>query len=175
MTTPYVDPQTVHNPTTGGSPPASWGDTVRDNQQLFSTPPSVKASRSAVQSLAHNTYTALAFTDADKWDTDSFHSTTSNSSRITIPAGLGGKYFLTAGVNFAAAADSTRLVKIQLNGATDLTIIQGTNGTGAGAYSVALPTLQELAAGDYIELICYQFSGAAMNITGGMSAHWVSL
>ena len=42
MTTPYVDPQTVHNPTTGTSPPASWGDTVRDNQQYFSTPPSVK-------------------------------------------------------------------------------------------------------------------------------------
>ena len=30
MTTPYVDPQTIHNPSTGASPPASWGDAVRD-------------------------------------------------------------------------------------------------------------------------------------------------
>lgn len=27
----YTDPQTVHNPATGTSPPAAWGDTVRDD------------------------------------------------------------------------------------------------------------------------------------------------
>ena len=175
MTTPYIDPQTVHNPATGTSPPASWGDTVRDNQQLFSTPPSVKATRSAVQSLAHNAFTALAFSSADIWDTDSFHSTTSNNTRITVPAGLGGKYHIIGSVNFAAGADSTRLVKIQLNGASDIAIYQGTNGVAAGAFAVSVPNMYALAAGDYIELVCYQFSGVALNITGTLSANWVSL
>ena len=175
MTTPYVDPQTVHNPTTGGSPPASWGDTVRDNQQLFSTPPSVKAVRTAVQSLAHNSYTALAFNAADAWDTDAFHSTTSNNTRVTIPSGLGGKYHLIASVTFAAGADSTRLVQIRLNGATVIGLLQATNGVAVGAFGASVPIMYQLAAGDYVEVICYQDSTAALNITGSLSAHWVSL
>jgi len=175
MTTPYVDPQTVHNPTTGTSPPASWGDTVRDNQQLFSAPPSVKAVRTAVQSLAHNSYTALAFNAADAWDTDSFHSTTSNNTRVTIPSGLGGKYHLIASVTFAAGADSTRLVQIRLNGATVIGLLQATNGVAVGAFGASVPIMYQLAAGDYIEVICYQYSTAALNITGSLSAHWVSL
>ena len=175
MTTPYVDPQTVHNPTTGTSPPASWGDTVRDNQQLFSTPPSVKAVRTAVQSLAHNTLTALAFTAADVWDTDAFHSTTTNNTRITVPTGLGGKYHIIGSATFAAGAESTRLMTIRLNGAIEIARLQVTNGLGGGAFAGSLPIMYALSAGDYIELICYQFSGVALNITGGMSAHWVSL
>ena len=175
MTTPYVDPQTVHNPTTGTSPPASWGDTVRDNQQLFSAPPSVKAVRTAVQSLAHNSYTALAFNAADAWDTDAFHSTTSNNTRVTIPSGLGGKYHLIASVTFAAGADSTRLVQIRLNGATVIGLLQATNGVAVGAFGASVPIMYQLAAGDYVEVICYQYSTAALNITGSFSAHWVSL
>ena len=174
MTTPYVDPQTVHNPTTGTSPPASWGDTVRDNQQLFSTPPSVKAVRTAVQSLAHNTYTAIAFTAADEWDTDSFHSTSTNNTRITVPSGLGGKYHIIGSATFAAGADSTRLMQVRLNGATEIGVFQGINGV-TGAFSTSVPTMYALAAGDYIELVCYQFSTVALNITGSLSAHWVSL
>ena len=172
MTTPYVDPQTVHNPTTGGSPPASWGDTVRDNQQLFSTPPSVKAVRTAVQSLANNTSTGLAFTAADEWDTDSFHSTTTNNTRITVPTGLGGKYLLIGAVAFATGVSQIRNVKIQLNGATQLVVFQETQADDLG---VSLSIMYKLSAGDYIELICYQNSGAALNITGSLSAHWVSL
>jgi hypothetical protein len=175
MTTPYIDPQTVHNPATGTSPPASWGDTVRDNQQFFSTPPSVKTRRTAVQSIPNNTFTAVAFTAADTWDTDGFHSTTTNNSRITVPAGLGGIYHVIGSVNFAAGADNTRLVKIQLNGSSDVTVYQGTNGVGGPAFAVSVPNMVQLAAGDYIELVCYQFSGSALSITATMSAHWVSL
>ena len=175
MTTPYIDPQTVHNPTTGGSPPASWGDTVRDNQQLFSTPPSVKAVRTAVQSLANNTYSALAFTAADDWDTDSFHSTTTNNTRITVPTGLGGTYHIIGSTFFAGGADSIRLIKIQLNGTTEIGFFQATNGVVGGNFGANLPVMYKLAAADYIELICYQNSGAAINVTGSLSAHWVSL
>jgi hypothetical protein len=174
MTTPYVDPQTVHNPTTGASPPASWGDTVRDDLQLFSTPPSVKAVRTAVQSLANNTNSALAFNAADQWDTDSFHSTSTNNTRITIPAGLGGIYHIIGSVTFSTAPDSQRVVKVQLNGATEIGLLNATN-IGFGGWACSVPIMYKLAAGDYIELICYQFSGVALNITGTFSAHWVSL
>lgn len=32
---PYVDLNTIHNPSTGTAPPASWGDAVRDNFEHF--------------------------------------------------------------------------------------------------------------------------------------------
>ena len=174
MTTPYLDPQTVHNPTTGTSPPASWGDTVRDNQQLFSAPPSVKAVRTANQSLAHNTSSALQFNAADAWDTDSFHSTTTNNTRITVPAGLGGKYHIIGEANFSLGADSQRFGFIQLNGSASIGSFRGTSGATSN-FTSSVPIFYKLAAGDYIELFCFQFSGVALNITGSLSAHWVSL
>jgi hypothetical protein len=174
MTTPYVDPQTVHNPTTGGSPPASWGDTVRDNQQLFSTPPSVKAVRTAVLSVANNTSTALTFNAADEWDTDSFHSTTTNSSRITVPAGLGGTYHIIGFSNYAAAGTTKCLTILRKNGVTDL-LFQSQLSLSGGACNLALPILTKLAAADYIELYVLQTTGGALDVTGSLSAHWVSL
>ena len=173
MTTPYVDPQTVHNPTTGGSPPASWGDTVRDNQQLFSTPPSVKAVRTALQSITNNTSTALAFTAADEWDTDSFHSTTVNNTRITIPAGLGGKYLLIGSMNMISGSSSIRSLELKLNGTTRIEIHQI---NGQTSYTVFQPTVHTaLAAGDYVEAYAFQDSGATLTVTGSLSALWVSL
>ena len=173
MTTPYVDPQTVHNPTTGGSPPASWGDTVRDNQQLFSTPPSVKAVRTASQSIANNTATAIAFTAADEWDTDSFHSTTVNNTRITVPAGLGGKYLLIGSMNMTPGTSSIRYLELKLNGTTRIEIFQV---NGQSSYTVFQPTvLTSLAAGDYVEAYAFQDSGTAQTVIGTFSAHWVSL
>ena len=104
-----------------------------------------------------------------------FHSTTSNNTRVTIPSGLGGKYHLIASVTFAAGADSTRLVQIRLNGATVIGLLQATNGVAVGAFGASVPIMYQLAAGDYVEVICYQYSTAALNITGSLSAHWVSL
>ena len=174
MTTPYIDPQTVHNPTTGGSPPASWGDTVRDNQQLFSTPPSVKAVRTAVQSLATSTFSALAFTAADEWDTDSFHSTTVNNTRITVPTGLGGIYHMIGNLTYDLGTASQRYFSIKLNGSPDLAA-SNINTVGTNGHVNTVSVMYRLAAGDYIELSCFQSSGVALNITGSLSAHWVSL
>jgi hypothetical protein len=173
MTTPYVDPQTVHNPTTGGSPPASWGDTVRDNQQLFSTPPSVKAVRTAVQSLANNTTTALAFTAADEWDTDSFHSTVTNNTRVTIPSGLGGKYYLTANVQHGTGGTGGRQIVLRKNGATNINSV--VTDSAVGNWFASNTVMVALVPGDYVEVMCFQYTGAALNITGTFSANWVSL
>jgi hypothetical protein len=56
-----------------------------------------------------------------------------------------------------------------------IAVLQATNGVPAGGFAGSLPIMHQLAAGDYIELMCYQFSGSALNITGSLSAHWVSL
>lgn len=173
MTTPYVDPQTVHNPATGTSPPASWGDTVRDDLEFLIAPPSVKANRTATQSITSGTWTSVDFTAADSWDTDAFHSTTTNSTRITIPAGLGGRYAFIAQAEMATGTN-TRAMRLLVNGTTvekvaDLFI--GTSNIWAGSGSLELA----LVASDYVELQVWQATGGALNLTKAtLSARWVS-
>jgi hypothetical protein len=173
MTTPYVDPQTIHNPATGTSPPAAWGDTVRANQQLFSTPPSIKAVRSTTMAIVHNTMTAVNFTQADEWDTDGFHSTSVNPQRITVPSGLGGKYLITCNILWSLDPSiSTRYVKIERNGSVNLGIVQhetnGVVGLNVSAMAAMAPT-------DYIRIIVYQFTGGSVNVTGTCSMQWIGL
>lgn len=172
MTTPYVDPQTVHNPATGTSPPASWGDTVRDNQQLFASPPMVKAVRNA-QAIAHNTMTAISFTDPDEWDTDNFHSTVTNPTRLTIPTGLSGKYLIQVNLGYANGPAGTRYIKIQKNGATALTVIQDDDAANIW-YSNAM-AMAHLTATDYVEVIAYQYSTWALFAQTSISLTWMSL
>jgi hypothetical protein len=165
MTTPFVDPQSLHNPATGTSPPASWGDAVRDGVVFCATPPSCRANRTTTQSIADITSTAVSFTAADSWDTDSFHSTVSNQSRLTVPSGLGGKYLIVATANWANNSTGWRNLRIRANGSTDL----ATAGVGTGTanpYPIStITTVEQLAAGTYIEVTAWQNSGAALDIT----------
>lgn len=49
------------------------------------------ARKTSNQSITTNTATAVTF-DAEDFDTDAFHSTSSNTSRFTVPAGKAGYY-----------------------------------------------------------------------------------
>lgn len=165
MTTPFVDPQSLHNPATGTSPPASWGDAVRDGVVFCATPPSCRANRTTTQSIADITSTAVSFTAADSWDTDSFHSTVSNQSRLTVPSGLGGKYLIVATANWANNSTGWRDLWIRANGSTDLATARVGTGT-ANPYPIStITTVEQLAAGTYIEVTAWQNSGAALNVT----------
>jgi hypothetical protein len=50
--------------------------------------------KSSSQSITASTATAMTF-DSENFDTDAFHSTTTNTSRITIPSGKAGYYLFT--------------------------------------------------------------------------------
>ena len=80
MTTPYVDPQSVHNPATGTAPPAAWGDTMRDCVEMATKMPSACMTVTASQNLASGTTTAINC-GGELWDTDAQHSTSTNTSR----------------------------------------------------------------------------------------------
>jgi hypothetical protein len=93
MTTPpYVDPQDVHNPATGASPPAAWGDTVRDGLEFCAKRPGVVLDRTTTQSIANGTtLVPIAFgSGTTQRDTDDFHSETASNTRVVIPTGFGG-------------------------------------------------------------------------------------
>jgi hypothetical protein len=119
---------------------------------------------SALQAISNATGTDITF-NTESIDTDSFHSTVTNTTRFTIPAGLGGKYLVSGSVRFNPNATGRRLVGIEKNGGTGVTY----EGTPGASSFITLPVqgIFTLAAADYVELNVYQDSGGTLNTLGG--------
>jgi hypothetical protein len=122
---------------------------------------------SANQSLANSTEVKITF-NSESLDTDSFHSTSSNTSRITIPAGKGGKYLFFAFGVFVNNANGYRQLQMWKNNdsttrfANFTTVGNSTNTTYGNLVGVI-----DLVATDYVELIAYQNSGGSLDLYGG--------
>jgi len=114
------------------------------------------------QSIANNTEVALTWS-AETYDTDNFHSTSTNTSRITIPSGKAGYYLFTGNLNYNKNATGERFIILKKN---NTKVNQQSYGNfGSGAYTdVNISDVINLAVGDYIELFAYQSSGASLNI-----------
>jgi hypothetical protein len=124
----------------------------------------------ANQSIANNTLTALAL-NQERYDDAAFHDTVTNNSRLTIPAGMGGKYSITGHVDWAANADANeRSVAIRLNG-TIYIAFQSVPSINSASVSTRLSvaTIYELAATDYVELVVRQQSGGALNLLASVN------
>ena len=118
-----------------------------------------KAYHSTTQSLSASTLTALLM-NSEEYDTDAFHSTSSNTPRMTVPAGKDG-YYLIVGSMMCAASPSVVIVQIRKNGTTALrsdTIAR----PSAGTSSLQVSVMAALSAGDYIELMGY--TGNAISV-----------
>ena len=116
----------------------------------------------AYQNLANSTNTAVTF-NSERFDTDGFHSTTTNTSRITIPSGKGGKYLVTAQTAFDLNATGLREIKLYKNGAQ----VNRTFTSSAGYQLVTQTYIIDLVATDYIEMFVLQSSGGALDIYKG--------
>jgi hypothetical protein len=118
---------------------------------------------SATQSIPDSAATALTF-DTEVFDTDGFHSTSVNTSRMTIPAGLGGKYFLLGTYEPTANGTGRRDLMLRVNGATEIARLRGIGNASYAGFS-QVSTIYDLAAGDYVEVTVLQDSGGALNST----------
>lgn len=182
----YVDLNSLHNPTTGTSPPASWGDAARDNDSWLAgdsasgnPKPMCRVYDTGAQNAANATATALTY-NSERFDVGGMHSTSSNTGRITIPTGGGGIYVVTCHIEWAANATGIREVSIRLNGAT-LLASQNVHSTTALGITMSVSTIYKVAAGDYFDSYVYQTSGGilAVNASGNrspeFSAVWLGL
>jgi len=86
--------------------------------------------------------------NSEKFDTDGFHSTGSNTGRLTIPAGMGGKYLFEYGA-VVASLGAGEFCRVRLNGSG---LISLNEGHGSGGDYVSGGGVYDLAAGDYIEV-----------------------
>jgi len=117
------------------------------------------------QSINSSTLTAITF-NSESFDTDTFHSTSTNTSRFTIPSGKGGKYLVSATLNFGSNATGVRYISLYKNGAA---VIYGNSipGSSAGGTAPVMSYVIDLAVNDYIELYAYQSTGGAFDVLGG--------
>jgi len=113
--------------------------------------------------ISNTTFTALPM-DSEIFDVGGYHSTSSNTSRITIPSGKGGYYLVYVYLTVQSNSTGERLVKIYKNGAFvdangDPKIAVSTNGRPAQS----MTTIMSLSAADYIEVYVYHNSGGNLN------------
>lgn len=123
-------------------------------------------------SVNNGTFTTVNYNSED-YDTNGFHSTTTNTSRFTIPSGQAGYYLVWAntywrhpGTSNAGAANA-RWLK---NGST----AYFTTGSAFSAYStttrngVHTSGVLYLAVGDYVEHQIYQWTDTTLSTFSGL-------
>jgi hypothetical protein len=110
------------------------------------------------QVIANNVYTALTF-NSEVVDTDGFHSTSSNTSRMTIPTGMAGRYLITVNTVWGAAAVGIRGGAFYKNGAI-LFYMNQLDGSSTANVGNTISYVADLAVGDYLEVFVVQTSGS---------------
>jgi hypothetical protein len=113
-----------------------------------------------ISNSANNTLTW----NSENFDTDAFHSTSSNTARITIPAGKGGYYLFTAAVRWNTNSTGRRYIELFKNGSASSSAVSETQ---PGQYNhCIMSVVLAAAAGDYFTLDAYQSSGGNLDVLG---------
>lgn len=99
--------------------------------------------------------------DSERFDNGSLHSTSANTGRLTFP--ITGLYMVGAHIVFASNSTGIREVSIRLNGATFI-VLDNRMAVNGDDTEIALATIYQFAAGDYVEVGANQTSGGALNI-----------
>ena len=128
------------------------------------------ATKTAAQSIPNNTDTIITW-NAERFDTDAFHDNSTNTSRMTIPSGKGGKY-LVLGSAYYVTGSGYRELHVLKNG----NIVNYFYGVINTDYEfLTISTIVECIAGDYLELRGYQNSGGALNFNAGADGSFFSV
>jgi hypothetical protein len=128
----------------------------------------VSVINSTAQTIANSTNTALTF-NTEIFDTDGYHSTATNTSRLTVPAGKAGYYLITSNLVFFLNATGNRDMYLAKNG-TYVKYAFSPIASSATYTGLTLTFIINLAVADYIELFVNQTSGGNLNAdtsTGG--------
>jgi len=117
----------------------------------------------ANQTISNNTDTAVNFGGTDLYDTDAFHNPSSNSSRITIPSGKGGKYLFQTMIRWDGNTSGFRNIKFYINGTEGQTVYRAPAFT-AGACIINVSFMLELVASDFVQIFVFQNSGTSVEL-----------
>jgi hypothetical protein len=120
------------------------------------------------QSIPNNTQTAILWS-TETFDTDGFHSTSSNTSRITIPSGKAGYYQLHFCAEYLASTAGNRYFEFRKNNTAFNVVSYVATGTTTSA---PMTDIVNLAVGDYVEVFELQTSGGALTLYNSSPYGW---
>lgn len=127
----------------------------------------VRCNDSGTQSINASTDEALTW-NAEDHDSDGFHDTSSNTSRITIPAGLGGYYLVSVGLRWANGPGYVRLWVEDDTGAYLGRQIDMAAATGFTQQTLTF--LTPLSAGDWIIARCRHDDAGSVTVNKNLAS-----
>lgn len=120
----------------------------------------MRAFNSANISLSAGAWTNITL-DSENYDTDGIHSTSSNTARATVPAGMAGLWAFDGAIEFASGGNGTiRGIRFFLNATTVIGLVQL---PGTIEIVLTLAAKYRLAAGDYVVMDGFQDGSGALN------------
>lgn len=129
--------------------------------------PACRAYNNANIAISNATTTALTF-NSERFDSDTMHSTSSLTGRITFTTA--GVYWLAATVVWQSNSTGYRWVAIRINGTT--TYVGGDlRNAVSGTTTEQNPScIYAFTAGQYAEVVVYQTSTGSLNVENTVSA-----
>lgn len=117
--------------------------------------------------IANSTYTDLTF-DGERFDTDGFHSTSTNTNRMTVPSGKAGYYNIIGSITYDASGTGSRQLILAINGSRTATYSQWheMGGVSSGPVTLYVNLIANLSEGDYFSLQTRQSSGGNLYAWG---------
>lgn len=121
----------------------------------------------------NNSTNTIATYNSEHYDTNGFHSTTTNTSRITIPSGKAGKYLLNASVAWTGGtAAGLRQWYFYKNGAEIGMVVRCIIPSGTTDVWQPGSMIVDAAVGDYFEINVYQTGGSASSLDSGSTRNF---
>ena len=114
------------------------------------------------QSIPNATETTVIFNN-EYFDTDGYHSTTTNTGRLTIPTGKDGKFLIIGRVWFDVNATGYREMRLNKNGNL-LNIAKWNNNGSSIEVTLQLSVIVNAVAGDYFTLSVTQNRGGSLDL-----------
>lgn len=117
--------------------------------------------KSVGQSIPNSTATDVTW-DVESLDTNGFHSTVTNTERITIPSGYAGKYLVVAQLSYGNNATGDFRRSIIYKNTTQLSIanVRPNRATPVASF------IADMAVGDYFKAVADQDSGGSLTLEG---------
>jgi hypothetical protein len=129
--------------------------------------------KSAAQGTSTASQTKITF-DLEEYDTDSYHSTVTNTERFTIPSGKTGYYQFNLFVSWAQnSTGNYRIVSLYKNNVQFKANTMLPN--NAPQFKVLLTVTVYATAGDYFECVAYQDSGGSLNVLDNDQNTWFQI
>lgn len=128
------------------------------------------AYKNTSQTISNNTATAFEF-NAEEYDTDGFHDTSTNTSRFTVPSGKGGKYLIHANLSSINDWSGAQYIILYVNGS--IYASNGYNADGRIAWQTITANMINasavitLNAADYLQVYILHTSGGNRDTNRG--------